>query len=85
MKNTLKLIGIAFLMFAFSTNVQAVTVKQNVQVEQDKDGVGQEKEKKSCCKKDGADKKECKKDGKSCSKEGKGKKSCCKKNKADKK
>ncbi|GET45062.1 hypothetical protein [Capnocytophaga felis] len=81
MKNTLKLMAVAFSMFAFSANVQAASFDQEVQIVQEKDGVKQEK--KSCCKKDG--KKKCDKSEKSCSKEGKEKKSCCKKNKEQKK
>ncbi|MFK8275392.1 hypothetical protein ACI76Y_06900 [Capnocytophaga cynodegmi] len=82
MKNTLKMMAVAFLMFAFNANAQTIGFNQEVQIVQEKDGIKQEKEKKSCCKnKEG--KKECSKDEKSCSKEGK--KSCCKKNKKDKK
>ena len=87
MKNTLKLMAVAFAMFAFSTNATAATVKaadmnQSVVLDQDgnanakvekadQDG-GKKDGKKSCCKK-------CKKDGmKSCDKKD-GMKSCDKK------
>jgi len=83
MKNTFKLMLVAFAMFAFSTNAGAMTLNLNkvakslIVDQDDKDGEKKEcskdGKKKSCCKKDGkeADKKECSKDGK--------KKSCCKK------
>ena len=84
MKNTFKLMLVAFAMFAFSANAGAMTLNLNkvaksLIVDQDCDKDGEKKEcskdgkKKSCCKKDGkeADKKECSKDGK--------RKSCCKK------
>ena len=85
MKNTFKLMLVAFAMFAFSTNAGAMTLNLNKVAKSlivDQDGNGGVKvkkscdkdgKKKSCCKKDGkeADKKECSKDGK--------KKSCCKK------
>ena len=87
MKNTLKLMAVAFAMFAFSTNATAATVKaaemnQSVVLDQDgnanakvekadQDG-GKKDGKKSCCKKD------AKEDKKSCDKNA-DKKSCCKK------
>ena len=85
MKNTFKMMLVAFAMFAFSVNAGAMTLNLNkvaksLIVDQDGNGGVKEKKecskdgkKKSCCKKDGneADKKECSKDGK--------KKSCCKK------
>ena len=77
MKNTLKLVAVAFAMFAFSTNATAATVKaadMNQSVVLDQDGNANAKVEKAD--QDG-DKKECKKDGK---------KSCCKKDaKEDKK
>ena len=77
MKNTLKLMAVAFAMFAFSTNATAATVKaaeMNQSVVLDQDGNANAKVEKAD--QDG-DKKECKKDGK---------KSCCKKDaKGDKK
>ena len=77
MKNTLKLMAVAFAMFAFSTNATAATVKaadMNQSVVLDQDGNANAKVEKAD--QDG-DKKECKKDGK---------KSCCKKDaKEDKK
>ena len=81
MKNTFKLIVAAFVMFAFSTNVGAMTLNVNQIAKSlivDQDGNGGVKVKKSCDK-DG-EKKECNKDGKkkSCCKKD-GKKSCCKK------
>ena len=72
MKNTFKLIVAAFVMFAFSTNVGAMTLNVNQIAKSlivDQDGNGGVKVKKSCDK-DG-EKKECNKDGK--------KKSCCQK------
>ena len=62
MKNTFKMMLVAFAMFAFSANAGAMTLNLN-------------KVAKSCCKKDGneADKKECSKDGKKkscCKKDG---------------
>ena len=92
MKNTLKLMAVAFAMFAFSTNATAATVKaaeMNQSVVLDQDGnanakvekADQDGGKKSCCKKDAkGDKKSCdKKDGmKSCDKKD-GMKSCDKK------
>ena len=87
MKNTLKLMAVAFAMFAFSTNATAATIKaadmnQSVVLDQDgnanakvekadQDG-GKKECKKSCCKKD------AKEDKKSCDKNA-DKKSCCKK------
>lgn len=77
MKNTLKLMAVAFAMFAFSTNATAATVKaadMNQSVVLDQDGNANAKVEKAD--QDGS-KKECKKDGK---------KSCCKKDaKEDKK
>ena len=77
MKNTLKLMAVAFAMFAFSTNATAATVKaadMNQRVVLDQDGNANAKVEKAD--QDGG-KKECKKDGK---------KSCCKKDaKEDKK
>ena len=77
MKNTLKLMAVAFAMFAFSTNATAATVKaaeMNQSVVLDQDGNANAKVEKAD--QDGG-KKECKKDGK---------KSCCKKDaKGDKK
>ena len=77
MKNTLKLMAVAFAMFAFSTNATAATVKaadMNQSVVLDQDGNANAKVEKAD--QDGG-KKECKKDGK---------KSCCKKDaKEDKK
>ena len=68
MKNTFKLIVAAFVMFAFSTNVGAMTLNVNQIAKSlivDQDGNGGVKVKKSCCKKDG------KKDGKkSCHEKG---------------
>lgn len=91
MKNTLKLMAVAFAMFAFSTNATAATVKaadmnQSVVLDQDgnanakvekADQYGSKKE----CKKDGKKsccKKDAKEDKKSCDKNA-DKKSCCKK------
>ena len=88
MKNTFKMMLVAFAMFAFSANAGAMTLNLNKVAKSlivDQDGNGGVKVKKSCDK-DG-DKKECNKDGKKeCSKDGK-KKSCCKKDgkEADKK
>ena len=82
MKNTLKLMAVAFAMFAFSTNATAATVKaadMNQSVVLDQDGNANAKVEKAD--QDG-DKKECKKDGKKscCKKDAKeDKKSCCKK------
>ena len=77
MKNTLKLMAVAFAMFAFSTNATAATLKaadMNQSVVLDQDGNANAKVEKAD--QDGG-KKECKKDGK---------KSCCKKDaKEDKK
>lgn len=77
MKNTLKLMAVAFAMFAFSANATAATVKaadMNQSVVLDQDGNANAKVEKAD--QDGG-KKECKKDGK---------KSCCKKDaKEDKK
>lgn len=77
MKNTLKLMAVAFAMFAFSTNATAATFKaadMNQSVVLDQDGNANAKVEKAD--QDGG-KKECKKDGK---------KSCCKKDaKEDKK
>ena len=70
MKNTLKLMAVAFAMFAFSINATAATVKaadMNQSVVLDQDGNANAKVEKAD--QDGG-KKECKKDGK---------KSCCKK------
>jgi len=72
MKNTFKLMLVAFAMFAFSANAGAMTLNLNKVAKSlivDQDGNGGVKVKKSCDK-DG-EKKECSKDGK--------KKSCCKK------
>ena len=72
MKNTFKLIVAAFVMFAFSTNVGAMTLNVNQIAKSlivDQDGNGGVKVKKSCDK-DG-EKKECNKDGKkSCHEKG---------------
>ncbi|MBB1568526.1 MAG: hypothetical protein HG435_003320 [Capnocytophaga sp.] len=86
MKNTLKLVAVAFAMFAFSTNATAATVKaadMNQSVVLDQDGNANAKVEKAD--QDG-DKKECKKDGKKscCKKDAKEDKKCCDKN-ADKK
>lgn len=86
MKNTLKLMAVAFAMFAFSTNATAATVKaadMNQSVVLDQDGNANAKVEKAD--QDGG-KKECKKDGKkSCSKkDAKEDKKSCDKN-ADKK
>ena len=80
MKNTFKMMLVAFAMFAFSANAGAMTLNLNKVAKSlivDQDGNGGVKVKKSCDK-DG-EKKECSKDGK--------KKSCCKKdgNEVDKK
>ena len=79
MKNTLKLMAVAFAMFAFSTNATAATVKaaeMNQSVVLDQDGNANAKVEKAD--QDGG-KKEYKKDGmKSCDKKD-GMKSCCKK------
>ncbi len=99
MKNTLKLMAVAFAMFAFSTNATAATVKaadMNQSVVLDQDGNANAKVEKADqdggkkeCKKDGKKsccKKDAKEDKKSCCKKD-GKKSCCKKggeNPADK-
>ena len=85
MKNTLKLMAVAFAMFAFSTNATAATVKaadMNQSVVLDQDGNANAKVEKAD--QDGG-KKECKKDGdKGCKLTLK--KSCCKKDaKGDKK
>jgi hypothetical protein len=82
MKNTLKLIAAAVVMFAFSTNVGATTLSSMAIAKTsicDQDGNG-----KKCCKKD-AEKKECNKDAakKECSKDGQ-KKSCDRKDGAKK-
>ena len=72
MKNTFKMMLVAFAMFAFSANAGAMTLNLNKVAKSlivDQDGNGGVKVKKSCDK-DG-EKKECNKDGK--------KKSCCKK------
>jgi len=72
MKNTFKMMLVAFAMFAFSANAGAMTLNLNKVAKSlivDQDGNGGVKVKKSCDK-DG-EKKECSKDGK--------KKSCCKK------
>ena len=72
MKNTFKMMLVAFAMFAFSANAGAMTFNLNKVAKSlivDQDGNGGVKVKKSCDK-DG-EKKECSKDGK--------KKSCCKK------
>lgn len=78
MKNTLKLMAVAFAMFAFSTNATAATVKaadMNQSVVLDQDGNANAKVEKAD--QDGG-KKECKKDGdKGCKLTLK--KSCCKK------
>ena len=75
MKNTLKLMAVAFAMFAFSTNATAATVKaaeMNQSVVLDQDGNANAKVEK-------ADQDGGKKDGmKSCDKKD-GMKSCCKK------
>ena len=82
MKNTLKLMAVAFAMFAFSINATAATVKaadMNQSVVLDQDGNANAKVEKAD--QDG-DKKECKKDGKKscCKKDAKeDEKSCCKK------
>ena len=72
MKNTFKLIVAAFVMFAFSTNVGAMTLNVNQIAKSlivDQDGNGGVKVKKSCDK-DG-EKKESNKDGKkSCHEKG---------------
>ena len=72
MKNTFKLIVAAFVMFAFSTNVGAMTLNVNQIAKSlivDQDGNGGVKVKKSCDK-DG-EKKECNKDDKkSCHEKG---------------
>lgn len=86
MKNTLKLMAVAFAMFAFSTNATAATVKAadiNQSVVLDQDGNANAKVEKAD--QDGG-KKECKKDGKKscCKKDAKEDKKCCDKN-ADKK
>ncbi|WP_304296884.1 hypothetical protein [Capnocytophaga leadbetteri] len=86
MKNTLKLMAVAFAMFAFSTNATAATVKaadMNQSVVLDQDGNANAKVEKAD--QDGG-KKECKKDGKKscCKKDAKGDKKSCDKN-ADKK
>lgn len=86
MKNTLKLVAVAFAMFAFSTNATAATVKaadMNQSVVLDQDGNANAKVEKAD--QDGG-KKECKKDGKKscCKKDAKEDKKCCDKN-ADKK
>lgn len=86
MKNTLKLMAVAFAMFAFSTNATAATVKaadMNQSVVLDQDGNANAKVEKAD-QDDG--KKECKKDGKKscCKKDAKEDKKCCDKN-ADKK
>ena len=72
MKNTFKMMLVAFAMFAFSANAGAMTLNLNKVAKSlivDQDGNGGVKVKKSCDKE--ADKKEFSKDGK--------KKSCCKK------
>lgn len=76
MKRNLKMMAAALVMVAFGTNVQAVTLAQNVQVEQDATKQDSEKkDKKSCCKSKAKDKKSCSKsDKKSCSKDEKSKK-----------
>ncbi|WP_315153043.1 hypothetical protein [Capnocytophaga leadbetteri] len=82
MKNTLKLMAVAFAMFAFSINATAATVKaadMNQSVVLDQDGNANAKVEKAD--QDGG-KKECKKDGKKscCKKDAKeDEKSCCKK------
>ena len=86
MKNTLKLMAVAFAMFAFSINATAATVKaadMNQSVVLDQDGNANAKVEKAD--QDGG-KKECKKDGKKscCKKDAKGDKKSCDKN-ADKK
>jgi len=86
MKNTLKLMAVAFAMFAFSTNATAATLKaadMNQSVVLDQDGNANAKVEKAD--QDGG-KKECKKDGKKscCKKDAKEDKKCCDKN-ADKK
>lgn len=91
MKNTLKLMAVAFAMFAFSTNATAATVKaadMNQSVVLDQDGNANAKVEKADQdggkkdgKKDGKKsccKKDAKEDKKSCDKKD-GKKSCCKK------
>ena len=94
MKNTFKMMLVAFAMFAFSANAGAMTLNLNKVTKSlivDQDGNGGVKVKKSCdkdgekkeCSKDGKKKSCCKKDGneadkKECSKDDK-KKSCCKK------
>ena len=88
MKNTFKMMLVAFAMFAFSANAGAMTLNLNKVAKSlivDQDGNGGVKVKKSCDK-DG-EKKECKKDGekKSCCKKDGEKKSCCKKDAKDKK
>lgn len=86
MKNTLKLMAVAFAMFVFSTNATAAIVKaaeMNQSVVLDQDGNANAKVEKAD--QDGG-KKECKKDGKKscCKKDAKGDKKSCDKN-ADKK
>lgn len=91
MKNTLKLVAVAFAMFAFSINATAATVKaadMNQSVVLDQDGNANAKVEKADqdggkkeCKKDGKKsccKKDAKEDEKSCDKNA-DKKSCCKK------
>jgi len=99
MKNALKMMALAMLMFVFSANVGATTLGVSAIAKTsiyDQDGNGGVKVKKSCdkdgdkkeCSKDGKKKSCCKKDGKEadkkeCSKDGKTK-SCCKKEGAEK-
>ena len=91
MKNALKMIAVALVLFTFSSNVSAATtgvagVTKCVSVDQDGNGgvkvkkhCDKDGDKKECCK----DKKECCKDKKECNKDkkecNKDSKSCCKK------
>ena len=91
MKNALKMMAVALVLFAFSSNVSAATtgvagVTKCVSVDQDGNGgvkvkkhCDKDGDKKECCK----DKKECCKDKKECNKDkkecNKDSKSCCKK------
>ena len=91
MKNALKMMAVALVLFAFSSNVSAATtgvagVTKCVSVDQDDNGgvkvkkhCDKDGDKKECCK----DKKECCKDKKECNKDkkecNKDSKSCCKK------
>ena len=91
MKNALKMMAVALVLFTFSSNVNAATtgvagVTKCVSVDQDGNGgvkvkkhCDKDGDKKECCK----DKKECCKDKKECNKDkkecNKDSKSCCKK------